>query len=104
MTDAEICRVISKHLDICEGADFFGDPHYRDVLQAKLLEDGFMITMAWLPDRQIGKLKRTNCASMHLGKGIGSGEREFHIYDTRERIWALAYIRAHNLTADRLEG
>jgi hypothetical protein len=63
-----------------------------------------MITMAWLPDRQIGKLKRTNCASMHLGKGIGSGEREFHIYDTRERIWALAYIRAHNLTAERLEG
>ncbi len=65
--------------------NFRADPAMRDLLQAKLLEEGWFITMH-------------HPAGKPLWMQLVKGEVGFDIYDdTRERIWALAFIRAHNL-------
>ncbi len=67
--------------------DFLHDPAMRDKLQEKLLEEGWVITLVPTSDG----IYATFC------RYKDRQEQYFKIESTRERIWALAYIRAHGL-------
>ncbi len=109
MTDSEINKTIAESLGwecISKGSNydeqlpiwkspdgklfakcpnFLTDPAARDLLQAKLLEEWII----GLYPRKDGLIRAD-----FTNRGITGG---FEITDTRERIWALAYLAAHRL-------
>jgi hypothetical protein len=67
--------------------DFINDVAMRDLLQAKLLEDCVAVSICKLGDEY----------KLRLSRRVGGKIVRFDFYDTRERIWPLAFCRAHNL-------
>ena len=107
MTDEQISRLLAEHLGMIEGPydvpasgrnveprsvmreikipNFVTDPAMRDLLQAKLLEEGWKVVM-------MSKLSSNEfCLDLRrMGK-------QAYASGTREHIWPMAFIRAHNL-------
>ncbi len=63
--------------------DFMGDPAMRDLLQSKLLEEGWLIMMAF------SQTDVVVIQCLFPQRGLN-----FSLTDTRERIWPLAYLKA----------
>jgi hypothetical protein len=58
----------------------------RDLLQQKLLEEGWAIRIEKIPDEDKINIRM-----------VKDGERRFNLTYTRDRIWPLAYLKAHGL-------
>ncbi len=106
MTDEQISRLLAEHLGMIEGPydvpasgrnvepgsvmreikipNFLTDPAMRDLLQAKLLEEGWNI------------LELHSCPNGIFIKILKGFDQHWFV-DTRERIWALAYLKSKGL-------
>ncbi len=82
---ASVCRMVDP--PVRRTPDFINDSHLRDLLQAKLLEEGHIVSVCKLD----GEYK------LRLSRRIGGKILRFDFYGTRERLWAEAFANAKGL-------